>query len=80
MCQFAIQNILTTGLLNTGANISVVWGKFFRPFTAKLLKVCMHKVTSASGANLGPIAQCDLTSRLGNKQFTDRLYHSARPA
>ena len=26
-----------------------------------------------SGVNLGPIGQCDLTSRLGNKQFTGRF-------
>ena len=31
----------------------------------------MNKVTSASGANIGQIDQCDLTFRLGNKQFTD---------
>ena len=46
-----------------GTNISVVLETFFRslPQTPQLLKVCMHKVTSASGANLGPIGQCDLT-------------------
>ena len=33
----------------------------------------MLKVTSASGANLGPLGQCDLTFRLGNKEFTDRF-------
>ena len=31
----------------------------------------MHKVTSASGANIGQIGQCNLTFRLGNKQFMD---------
>ena len=34
-------------------------------------KICIHKVMSASGANLGPKGQCDLKFRLGNKQFTD---------
>ena len=29
-----------------------------------------YKVTSDSGANLDPTGQCDLTFRLGNKQFT----------
>ena len=33
----------------------------------------MHKVTSASGANLGPVGQCDLTLSLKNKQFTDKF-------
>ena len=28
---------------------------------------------SACGANLGPIGQCDLKFRLGNKQFMDRF-------
>ena len=31
----------------------------------------MYEVTSASGANLGPIAYCHLTFRLGNKSFAD---------
>ena len=49
--------------------------KFFKslPQTHKLLNVCTHKVTSASGANLGPLGQCDLTFRLRNKQVTDRF-------
>ena len=33
----------------------------------------MHKVMSASGSNLGPIGHCDLTLRLGKKQFMDRF-------
>ena len=67
--QVTIQNIVTTALLDTGANISVVSEKFFRslPQTPQLLKIHAHKVMSASGANLGPIDQCDLTFRLGKK-------------
>ena len=33
----------------------------------------MDNVTSASGTNLGPVGQCDLAFRLGNKQFTERF-------
>ena len=43
------------------------------PQTPQLLKVGMHEATSASGANLGPIGQCGLIFRLGNKQSTNRL-------
>ena len=32
----------------------------------------MHKVTSASGANLGPIGPCYHTFKLGNKHFADK--------
>ena len=39
----------------------------------KILKVCTQKLMLAGRANLGPIGQCDLTFRLGNKQFTDRF-------
>ena len=55
--------------------MSVISEMFFRslPQTPQLLKICMHNVTSGSGANLGLIGQCDLTFRLGNKQFTDRF-------
>ena len=69
--QVTIQNIVTTALLDTEANISVVSGKaFFRalPQTPQLLKICTQKVISDSGTNLGPKGQCHLTSRLGNKQ------------
>ena len=41
--------------------------------TTKLSKVHTHKVMSASGANLGPIGQCDLTFWLGNRYFMDRF-------
>ena len=41
--------------------------------TPQLLKICTHEVTSASGANLGPVGQCNLTFRLGNTLFTDRF-------
>ena len=37
------------------------------------VKMYMHKATSAKGANLSPIGQCDLTFTLGNKPFTDRF-------
>ena len=33
----------------------------------------MYTVTSARGANLGPIDHCHLTFRLGNKYSTDRF-------
>ena len=48
---------------------------FFRSLqqTPQLLKVRLHKVASANGANLGPVGQCDLTFRLGNKQSTNKL-------
>ena len=64
-----IQNIVTTALLDTGANILVVLEKFFRSLsqTFQLFKEHMHKVTSASGATLGPIGLCDLTFMLGEK-------------
>ena len=73
--QATIQNIITSPLLHTGANISVIPEKFFRslPQTPQLLKVHIHKVTSASGANLGPIGQCDLTFRLAKKQCIGRF-------
>ena len=44
----------TKGLLDTGANISVISQKFFQIFTSKtqIIKIThTHKVTSASGAN-----------------------------
>ena len=73
--QVTIQNLITIALLDTGANIPVVLEMFFKSLhqTPQLLKVCVHKVTSASGANLGLIGECDLTFRLGNKQVTDRF-------
>ena len=73
--QVTIQTLITTALLDTWANIPVVLKKFFRSLaqTPQLLKVYMHKVTSASGANLGPVGQCDIIFRLGNKQFFDRF-------
>ena len=74
LTRYQFKTLITTALLETGANISVVWEKFNSlSQTPKLLKVSTHKVTSASGANLGPVGQCDLTFRLGNKQFMDRL-------
>ena len=71
--QITIQSIITTTLLDTGANISVVVERFLRLLLPipQLLKVCMHKVISASVANLGLVGQCDLTFRLGKKQFMD---------
>ena len=71
--QVTIQNLVKIALLDSRANISVVLEKFSRspPQTPQLLKICMHKVTSASEANLGPVGECDLTFRLGNKQFMD---------
>ena len=73
--QVIVQNIITSTLLDTGPNISVISERFCMSLsqTPHLLKVHMHKVTSASGANLGPIGQHDLTFRLGNKQFTNRF-------
>ena len=43
-------------------------GNIFQVITRNIptVKICMHKVTLASGANLGPIGQCDLTFGLGN--------------
>ena len=43
------------------------------PQTPQLLNIHVHKVTPASGADLGPVGQCDLTFRLGNEQFTNRF-------
>ena len=62
-------------LLDTGANISVASKRLFKSLLqiSLFLKVYTHKVTSASGTNLHLIGQCDLTSRLGNKQFADRF-------
>ena len=62
-------------LLDTGANISVVLEKYFTslPQKPKLSKIHIHRVTSASGANFGPIGQCDLTFQLRNKHFMDRF-------
>ena len=59
----AIQNLIITVLLDTEANISVVSDKLFKslPQTPQLLKVHTHEVMAASGANLGPVGQCDLT-------------------
>ena len=47
----------TIALLDTGANISVIPQTFSEPLPQKpnFLKLNMHKVMSASGANLGPI-------------------------
>ena len=55
--QVTIQNLTTVALLDTRTNISVVSEKFFKslPQKPKLSKVHMHKVMSASGANLGPM-------------------------
>ena len=67
---------MTTALLETwGKNIYNVLKKFFKssPQTPQLLKVSTHKVTSASRANIGPVGQCDLTFRLGNKKLMDRF-------
>ena len=71
--QVTVQKIITSALLNTGANTSIILEKLFRslPHTPQLLKVCMHKVTSATVANLALIGQYNLTVRLGNKQLTD---------
>ena len=65
--------MVTSALLDAGANISVILEKFLGslPHTPQLLKACMHKVMSASRDIIGQIGQCDLTFRLGNKQFTD---------
>ena len=61
----------TIALLDTRANTSFI--KFFfksLPQKSKLLKSHIHKVMSAIGANLGPIAHCHLTLMLDNKSFT----------
>ena len=73
--QATIQNIVTTALLDTGANISVVPERFFRslPQIFQLSKIHTHKFTLASGANLGPLGQCDVKFLLGNKQFTHKF-------
>ena len=62
-------------LLDTGPNVSVISQNFFSflPQKPKLLKSHTHTVTLASGANLGPIHQCHLTFKLGNKCFTDKF-------
>ena len=46
---------------------------FFRSSlqTPQLLKVHTQIVMSASGANIGPVGQCDLTFRLWNSSQTD---------
>ena len=73
--QIKIQNLKITALLDTGASIWVVLEKFFKSLhqTPQLFKVCKHKDISPGGANLGPVGQCDLTFRLGNKRFTDGI-------
>ena len=43
------------------------------PQKPKSLKLHSHKVTSACGANLGPVGHCHLTFRLGNKSFMDKF-------
>ena len=68
--QVTVENVISSALLDT-----VISKKFFRslPQTPQLLKVFLHKVPSAIGANLDPIGQCDLTFRFGNKQFMGRF-------
>ena len=58
-----IQTLITIAVLDTGANISIVSIMFFNslPKKTKLAKVNTHNVMSVSGANLGPIGQCDLS-------------------
>ena len=70
-----VQDQPTTALLGTRVNISVILQNFFDSLTQKpkLLKSPNQTVMSASGAHLGPIGQCHLTFRLGNKCLTDKF-------
>ena len=67
--QVTIQNLVATAILDTGANISVVFGKVFWiiPSNISTIKICTHEVKLASRTTLDPIGQCDLTLRLVNK-------------
>ena len=69
--QVTVQSIITSALIDTGANILVISEKFSSslPQTPHLLQVHMYKVKSADGANLGPITQCELTFRLGKNNL-----------
>ena len=74
--QVTIQNLTTIALLNTGANISVILKKFFKPLPQNhsyQKYTHTHKVMSVSGITLCPIGQCNLTFQLRNKHFTDRF-------
>ena len=55
--QVTVQNIITSASLDTGANIIVVSEKVLQVIVTQpsITKIQTHKVTSASGANLGPI-------------------------
>ena len=70
-CKVIIQNFTTLVFLDTGTNTSSVLEKFFNslPQKPKLCNTHTHKVTSASGANLGQIGQCDFT-------FREQVFHS----
>ena len=62
-------------LEDTGATVSVLSQKFFNslPQNPKLLKLNACTVTSANDTDLGPIGQCYLPFRLGNKNFMDKF-------
>ena len=72
-CQVTIQDLTIMTLLDTGDNISVMLEKFFNALPQKPTSSQIHKckITSASGANIGPIGQCSLTFQLENKHFMD---------
>ena len=58
-----------TALFDTGANMSIISQKIFNslPQKPKLLKLNTCAITSTSGTDLGPIGQCYLKFKLGNK-------------
>ena len=70
-----MQQYTSTVLFETHVNVSVMSQKFFNtlPQKPKLLKPNACTVTLASGTDLGPIGQCNLTFRLWNKCFTDKF-------
>ena len=71
--QVTIQNIITNITARHRGKYISCFGKVLQVITTNILiiKACMHKVMSAIRANLGPKCQCDLTLRLGSKQFID---------
>ena len=62
-------------LWDTGANLSVMLETFFQITTLKnqSYQKYTHKVKSGSGANLGPIRQCNLAFQFGSKHFMDKF-------
>ena len=73
--QIIIQNLITAALLDTGANIISCFGKVLQVITANTstIKSTDAKVYQLVGFIEGPLGKCDLTFRLGNKQFTARF-------